>query len=100
MSYNTDINAEDDEYSKVELSVDEVDEIRQVFDLFDTTGNVKIDLKELRSAMQALGFDTKNPVVYQLVSDLDTPAIAMKGGVDFNTAIGLLNAKLGDRSSA
>ncbi len=39
------------------LSNDEVDEIRQAFDLFDTNGTGKIDPKELKAAMQSLGFD-------------------------------------------
>ena len=35
------------------LSNDEVDEIRQAFDLFDTNGTGKIDPKELKAAMQS-----------------------------------------------
>ena len=39
------------------LSTEEVDEIKQAFDLFDTNGTGKIDPKELKAAMQSLGFD-------------------------------------------
>ena len=35
------------------LSNEEVDEIRQAFDLFDTNGTGKIDPKELKAAMQS-----------------------------------------------
>jgi Ca2+-binding EF-hand superfamily protein len=45
------------------LSNEEVDEIRQAFDLFDTNGTGKIDPKELKAAMQSLGFDSKNPTI-------------------------------------
>ena len=38
------------------LSSEEVDEIKQAFDLFDTNGTGKIDPKELKAAMQSLGF--------------------------------------------
>ena len=55
------------------LSQDEVDEIRQAFDLFDTQQTGKIDPKELKAAMQSLGFDTKNPTIFQMISELDTP---------------------------
>ena len=55
------------------LSSEEVDEIKQAFDLFDTNGTGKIDPKELKAAMQSLGFDSKNPTIYQLIADLDTP---------------------------
>ena len=54
------------------LSSEEVDEIKQAFDLFDTNGTGKIDPKELKAAMQSLGFDSKNHTIYQLIADLDT----------------------------
>ena len=41
------------------LSSEEVDEIKQAFDLFDTNGTGKIDPKELKAAMQSLGFDNE-----------------------------------------
>ena len=84
---------------KSRLSNDEVDEIRQAFDLFDTNGTGKIDPKELKAAMQSLGFDTKNPTIYTLIADLDTPEAAKNGGVNFDDFIGSINNKLGDKES-
>ena len=81
------------------LSSDEVDEIRQAFDLFDTNGTGKIDPKELKAAMQSLGFDTKNPTIYTLIADLDTPEAAKNGGVNFDDFVGSINNKLGDKES-
>ena len=81
------------------LSNDEVDEIRQAFDLFDTNGTGKIDPKELKAAMQSLGFDTKNPTIYTLIADLDTPEAAKNGGVNFDDFVGSINNKLGDKES-
>ena len=63
------------------LSTEEVDEIKQAFDLFDTNGTGKIDPKELKAAMQSLGFDSKNPTIFQLIADLDTPEAAKNGGI-------------------
>ena len=57
------------------LSTEEVDEIKQAFDLFDTNGTGKIDPKELKAAMQSLGFDSKNPTIYQLIADLILPKL-------------------------
>lgn len=37
------------------LTEDEIDEIREAFNLFDTEGSGTIDPKELRAAMQSLG---------------------------------------------
>ena len=81
------------------LSNDEVDEIRQAFDLFDTNGTGKIDPKELKAAMQSLGFDTKNPTIYTLIADLDTAEAAKNGGVNFDDFVGSINNKLGDKES-
>ena len=81
------------------LSNDEVDEIRQAFDLFDTNGTGKIDPKELKAAMQSLGFDTKNPTIYTLIADLDTPEAAKNGGVNFDDFVGSINNKLGDKET-
>ena len=81
------------------LSNDEVDEIRQAFDLFDTNGTGKIDPKELKAAMQLLGFDSKNPTIYTLIADLDTPEAAKNGGVNFDDFVGSINNKLGDKES-
>jgi centrin-1 len=97
MSYKTDTKTAKN--TKVGLSGEEVDEIRQAFELFDTNGTGRIDPKELKAAMQSLGFDTKNPVIYQLIADLDTPENAKRGGIDFNTFVLAINDKLGDRSS-
>ena len=66
------------------LSSEEVDEIKQAFDLFDTNGTGKIDPKELKAAMQSLGFDSKNPTIYQLIADLDTPEAEKNGGINFD----------------
>ena len=81
------------------LSNDEVDEIRQAFDLFDTNGTGKIDPKELKAAMQSLGFDSKNPTIYTLIADLDTPEASKNGGVNFDDFVGSINNKLGDKES-
>ena len=38
------------------LTQDEIDELREAFNLFDTQATGKIDPRELKSAMQSLGF--------------------------------------------
>jgi centrin-1 len=81
------------------LSQDEVDEIRQAFDLFDTNGTGKIDPKELKAAMQSLGFDTKNPTIFQLIAELDTPEVSKRGGIDFDSFVEAINNKLGDKET-
>jgi centrin-1 len=46
------------------LTEDEIEEIREAFNLFDTDGSGMIDPKELKAAMQSLGFESKNPTIY------------------------------------
>merc|ERR1712093_128049 len=41
------------------LTDDQIQEIREAFDLFDTDGSGTIDAKELKVAMRALGLDAK-----------------------------------------
>jgi Ca2+-binding EF-hand superfamily protein len=44
-------------------SEEEIEEIREAFNLFDTDGSGTIDPKELKSAMQSLGFEAKNVTI-------------------------------------
>eukprot|EP01083_Nonionella_stella_P016340 45651_1 len=47
--------------------------------------------------MQSLGFENKNPTIYQMIADLDTPANA--GGIDFDMFLDAITAKLGDKET-
>lgn len=69
------------------LTDDEVEELRQAFDLFDTDGSETIDPKELRAAMQSLGFETKNQTIYQMVQDIDKDG---DGDIDFDEFLDLM----------
>ena len=47
-----------------ELTDEQKQEIKEAFDLFDTDGSGNIDPKELRAAMQSLGFEAKNQTIF------------------------------------
>ena len=51
-----------------ELTEEQKREIKEAFSTFEQTG---LDADELRSAMQALGFDPKNPDVQKILNKLD-----------------------------
>ena len=55
---NKGFNAED--HTRPGLSADEVLEIKEAFDLFDSDGGGTIDPAELKAAMTSLGFEAKN----------------------------------------
>ena len=49
---------------KQKLTEEQKQEIREAFDLFDTDGSGHIDPKELKAAMQSLGFEAKNQTIF------------------------------------
>jgi len=51
-------------YERPGLTEDEIEEIKEAFDLFDTDGSGSIDPKELKAAMQSLGFEAKNQTIF------------------------------------
>ena len=49
--------------------------------------------------MQSLGFDNKNPTIYQVVADLDTPESERNGGISFDSFVEAINNKLSEKDS-
>eukprot|EP01071_Lankesteria_metandrocarpae_P004080 Lankesteria_metandrocarpae@DN3357_c0_g1_i2.p1 len=78
------------------LTEEEIEEIRESFNLFDTDGSGRIDPKELKAAMQSLGFESKNPTIYRMIADLDSHG---KSSVDFEEFLDAITSKLGDKES-
>merc|ERR1712205_41471 len=56
---------------KSALSAEQKAEIKEAFDLFDTDGSGAIDAKELKVAMQALGFEPSTEEIAKMVKDID-----------------------------
>ena len=54
------------------LTEDENEEIKEAFNLFDTEGTGKVDPRELKAAMQSLGFDQKNPTIFNMIAELES----------------------------
>lgn len=77
------------------LTEDEIEEIREAFNLFDTDGSGKIDPKELRAAMQSLGFENKNPTIYQMIAELED----LDREIDFEEFLDAITNKLGDKET-
>ena len=75
------------------------DEISKAFELFDQNGTGKIDPKEIKLAMQSLGYDERNPLMYQIVAELDTPLNNKKGGVSFTDFCQTVNNRVPERET-
>jgi len=82
--------------SRPGINEEEIEELREAFELFDTDGNGTIDPNELTSAMKNLGFEAKNHTVYQMISDIDKNGT---GDIDFDEFLDLMTVKLGDSDS-
>merc|ERR1712167_518239 len=62
------------------LTDEQVEEVREVFGLFDADQSGAIDCRELKGAMRALGFEVKNEELIKMVGDIDTDG---NGSVEF-----------------
>jgi len=54
-----------------ELTEAQKAEIKEAFDLFDTNGSGIIDMKDLKVALRALGFEPAKEEIKRLISDLN-----------------------------
>ena len=74
-------------------------ELRQAFDLFDVKENGKIDPSEIKETMKQLGFDTKNPTIFKIIEDLDTPESKKNSGISFSEFSELMSKRFRDKES-
>merc|ERR1712157_545622 len=52
-----------------QLTEEQLDEIREAFSLFDSDASGMIDIRELKAAMRALGFEVKNEELGENIDD-------------------------------
>lgn len=78
------------------LEPEQMEELREAFNLFDTDGNGNIDAKELKAAMRALGFQVRKADVRKMIADIDKDE---SGTIDFNEFIDLMTGKMSERDT-
>ena len=83
-------------YERPGLTVDEIEEIKEAFDVFDTDGSGAISVQEILNSMKSLGFDTKNPAIYRMIADFDENG---NGQIDFEEFIDLMTARISDKNT-
>lgn len=81
---------------KPELTEEQKQEIREAFDLFDADGSGTIDVKELKVAMRALGFEPKKEEIKKMIQDIDKEG---SGTIDFNDFLKLMTQKMSEKDS-
>ena len=79
------------------LTRKELTSVKKLFRLYQDR-NGTIDPHEVVTSMKTLKLDEKNPVVYELFEEFDTPENS-RNRLDYTDFVELLNEKLGDRNS-
>jgi len=77
-------------YERPGLSQEEIEELQEAFNLFDTDGSGTIDSAELRQAMESLGYKQKNKMVYQMIENMKQKEI------NFDQFLDMMTARIGD----
>lgn len=78
------------------LTDEQMQEIGEAFDLFDTDGRGCVDVRELKIAMRALGFDVKKAEVREMVASMGKDE---HGTVDYDDFVQLMAMKMATRDT-
>lgn len=81
---------------KFELSEDQKNDIKEAFDLFDCAGSGKIDAKDLKVAIRALGFEPKKEEIKKMVADIDKDGT---GKISYDDFVQLMLTKMAEKDS-
>merc|ERR1712184_154277 len=79
-----------------QLSEEQMEEIREAFGLFDSDQSGMIDVRELKAAMRALGFEVKNEELKKMVSDIDGDG---NGTIEFAEFLEMMTGKMGEKDT-
>ena len=80
-------------YERSGLQEQEILEIKEAFDLFDTDGSGNIDVKELRGAMTAHGLAITNERIMDILDKIDSDS---NGQIDFEEFLSIMSSRLDD----
>lgn len=78
------------------MSEEQKNDIKEAFDLFDTEGVGKIDTKELKVAIRALGFEPKKEEIKKMLADIDPQD---SGKLSFGDFLTLMSIKMAEKDS-
>ena len=78
-------------YLNTGLPLEEIEEIKESFDLFLNENESSIMVKDLVSAMESLGYDKKSPVVYKMIASLEDDE---EGEITFETFLDLMTGRI------
>merc|ERR1711966_169631 len=77
------------------LTEEQIEEIREAFNLFDADNSGAIDVRELKAAMRALGFEVKKDELKKMISDIDNDG---NGSIEFQEFLEMMTGKMALRN--
>ena len=77
------------------LDTVEIKELKDIFELFDEDGSGTIDPTEVTQILSHLGLDKRNPIVYQMITDMQGRTKA----INFDDFLAIVVNRLGDVKS-
>merc|ERR1712070_1363943 len=78
------------------LTEEQIEEIREAFNLFDADNSGVIDVRELKAAMRALGFEVKKEELKKMISDIDNDG---NGSIEFQAFLEMMTGKMGEKDT-
>jgi len=79
------------------MTEDDIEEIKEAFDLFDSDGSGTVEPRELKSAMVSLGFEAKNATLFHVITELDKDG---SGAIDFEEFLNMMSCQMSEHVSA
>ena len=89
-------NFDPQRYTKGILTVNEVMDLKDVFDMFDSDGSGEVDLKELKSGLLSLGMETSSQTLMDMMEQIDKDD---SHSVDFGEFVQMMTASLTQKPS-
>ena len=77
------------------MNEEELQEFKDIFNLFDTDGSGSIDAEEISKVVNNQDMHSRNPVLFELVNHLTT----IDGDIDFETFLEAICEKIGNDNS-
>lgn len=78
------------------MTDEQKNDIKEAFDLFDTSGTGVIDIKELKVAIRALGFEPKKEEIKKMIADIDKDG---SGKLSFADFLSLMTVKMAEKDT-
>mmetsp|Transcript_1111 Transcript_1111/g.2211 ORF Transcript_1111/g.2211 Transcript_1111/m.2211 type:complete len:198 (+) Transcript_1111:87-680(+) len=85
--------------TKQVLDEEQLEELREAFNLFDTDGSGTIDVRELKAAMRALGFTVKKQEIREMLEDAGHKLDETGGVVEYNEFCAMMTDKMNSRDT-